>query len=97
MWCPWVKVKLSLGLINSALCHIDVEGTGSMVPPFLTWELDGGEWSASQLFHFSPRETAPIIHCAEGWVSPRETLDVIEKKKSLSPTGNWLSNSSAVH
>jgi hypothetical protein len=87
MWRSWVKVNLSLGLINSALCHIDVEETRNIITPFLTWALEGGEWSASQPFHFNPKKTAQISHCTEGWVGPRDSLDIIEKKNLFPPLG----------
>jgi hypothetical protein len=38
------KVKLSLGLINKALCHYDVWRSGGITPLFLTVPLDGCEW-----------------------------------------------------
>jgi uncharacterized protein YacL len=38
-----VKVKLSLCLINKALCHEDVWGREGIAPPFLALALDGGE------------------------------------------------------
>jgi hypothetical protein len=44
-----VKIdKLSLCSIKQAQGHEDVWGTGSGDPPFLTLELDGGEWSVSR-------------------------------------------------
>jgi hypothetical protein len=39
-----VKVKLPLGLINSALNREDVWGSGCIAPPFLTSLLDGVQW-----------------------------------------------------
>jgi hypothetical protein len=35
----------------------------------LPWALDGGEWSASCPYHFTPRERAPLasIHWIRGW------------------------------
>jgi hypothetical protein len=38
------EVKLSLYLINEALCHEDIRGSGGIAPAFLTLALDGGEW-----------------------------------------------------
>jgi hypothetical protein len=35
-----VKVKVKF-------VHVDVMGSGGIAPPFVTSELDGGEWSAS--------------------------------------------------
>jgi hypothetical protein len=40
-----VKVKLSLCLINLALYHQNIGGSGGIAPPSLTSALDGGEWS----------------------------------------------------
>jgi hypothetical protein len=41
------NVKVSQCFINYAPCHEDVWGNSGIAPPFLTLELDGGEWSAS--------------------------------------------------
>jgi hypothetical protein len=57
-----VKVKLSLCLINSALCHEDIWGSGGIAPPFLTSALDGGEWSASRPCRFTPGERSDGLH-----------------------------------
>jgi hypothetical protein len=40
----------------------------------LTSGLDGGEWSASRLGRFTPRERAPGTHWIGGWVGPRADL-----------------------
>jgi hypothetical protein len=48
-----IKVKLFLCLINHALCHGDIWGSGGIAPPFLTSTLDGGEWSASRPGRFA--------------------------------------------
>jgi hypothetical protein len=42
----------------------------------LTSALDRGEWSASHLSHFTPRERTPGTHWIGGWVGPRIVLDV---------------------
>jgi hypothetical protein len=34
-------------------------GSGGIAPPFLALALDGGEWSASHLCHFTPRRRGP--------------------------------------
>jgi hypothetical protein len=78
-----VKVKLSLCLINYALCHEDLWGTGVITPPFLTSAPDAGERSASRLGRFTPREIAADNHWIGGWVGPRAGLDVVEKRKIL--------------
>jgi hypothetical protein len=54
------KVKLSLCLINYALCHEDILGSGGTAPPFLTSALHGGDWSNSCLDCFTPEEIAPV-------------------------------------
>jgi hypothetical protein len=56
----------------------------------LTLALDGGEWLASFPGHFTPREIAPGTHWIGGWVGPRAVLDMVVKRKILSP--HWESN-----
>jgi hypothetical protein len=51
----------------------------------LTSALDGGEWSASRLGRFTPRERAPGTHWIEGWVGPRAVPDMVVKRKIPSP------------
>jgi hypothetical protein len=51
----------------------------------LTSALDGGEWSASHLGRFTPRERAPSTHWIGGWVGPRNGLDTVSKIKIPSP------------
>jgi hypothetical protein len=51
----------------------------------LTSALDGGEWSASRPFPFTPRERAPGTHWIGGWVGPRAGLDAVMKGKIPSP------------
>jgi hypothetical protein len=57
---------------------------------FLTSALDGGEWSGSCPSHFTLRERAPGTHWIGGLVGPRASLDVVMKRKILSPC--WESN-----
>jgi hypothetical protein len=47
-------------------------------PPFLTSELDGGEWSALRSGYSPPR-----THWVGGWVGPRAGLVAVEKRKIL--------------
>jgi hypothetical protein len=47
----------------------------------LTLVLEGGEWSASHLGHFTPGERALGTHWIGGWVGPRAILDVVVKRK----------------
>jgi hypothetical protein len=56
-------------------------GSVGIAPPFLTPTLDGGEWSASRLYRFTPEERAPGTHWIESWLGPRAGLDVVEKRK----------------
>jgi hypothetical protein len=58
-------------------------GSGGIPPPFLTLALDGGEWSASGPYFFTPRVRAPDYNWIGGWVGPRAGLDVVEKRKIL--------------
>jgi hypothetical protein len=51
---------------------------------FLTSALDGGEWSASRLGRFTPRERAPDTRWIGGWVGPRRS---VEEKNSHPPPG----------
>jgi hypothetical protein len=50
--------------------------------------LDGDEWSASHPGRFTPGEIVPGTHWIEGWVGPRASLDVVEKKKILPLLGS---------
>jgi hypothetical protein len=51
----------------------------------LTLALDGGEWSASRPYRFTPRERDPCTHWIGSWVSPRVVLDEVVKRKIPSP------------
>jgi hypothetical protein len=79
------NVKLSL-CFNWAPRHEGVLGEwrySSMHS--LTSALDGGEWSASHPGCFTPRERAPGTRWIGFWVGPRTSLDVVMKRKILSP------------
>jgi hypothetical protein len=52
---------------------------------FLTSALDGGEWSATRLYRFTPGKRAPGTHWIGGWVGSRAGLDDVEK--IIDPTG----------
>jgi hypothetical protein len=52
---------------------------------FLTLALDGSEWSALCLSHFTPRERAHGTHCIGGWVSLRISLDAVAKNIPFLP------------
>jgi hypothetical protein len=60
-----------------------VANDGTAPPPFLTLELDGGEWSASHHWHLTFGERAPGIHWIGGWVGLWASLDAVEKRKIL--------------
>jgi hypothetical protein len=73
---------LSLCLINQALCHEGIWGSGGTAPTLLTSALDGGEWSAS------PLGKEPLVtQSIGGWVGPRAGLDAVEKRKILPLSG----------
>jgi hypothetical protein len=69
-----VKVKLSSCLINQATRHEDVWGSGG-ISPFLTRELDEGEWSVSH----------PGVRWIGDWVGLRAVLDAAENRKISFP------------
>jgi len=51
------------------------------VHSFLTLALDGGEWSVSCPSHFTPGESAPIVHLVGGWMDHTASLYASEKRK----------------
>jgi hypothetical protein len=57
-----------------------------IAPPFLTSELDGGEWSASRSGRFPDEERAPGTKWIGNCVGPRAGLDAVGKKISLMPS-----------
>jgi hypothetical protein len=59
-------------------------GVNIQIHIFLTSALDGGEWSASRPFRFTPGKRAPGTHWIGGWVGPTAGLDNVEK--ILDPT-----------
>jgi hypothetical protein len=64
-------------VLNSALCYEHVLASGGIAPPFLILVLNGGDWSASLLRHFTPGERAPGSHCIRRWAGPTVGLDAI--------------------
>jgi hypothetical protein len=52
---------------------------------FFTFELAGGEWSASGPGRFTPGERVPSTHWIGGLVDPRAGLDDVENRNG--PTG----------
>ena len=51
---------------------------------FLTSPLDGGQWSTSRPSRFTPVKCAGT-HPIGGWVRPRASLDILEKRKFVCP------------
>jgi hypothetical protein len=45
-------------------------GRGDITLPFLSLELDEGEWSASHPSCFTAGDSAPTTHWLGGWVGP---------------------------
>jgi hypothetical protein len=54
-------------VLNYALCHEDVWGSGGTATPLVTWVLDNGEWSATRPRRFTCRETDPSTHWVVGY------------------------------
>jgi hypothetical protein len=50
----------------------------SAAPPFLTSELDGGEWLALRSYRFIPEERGPGTDWMGDWVDPRTGLKAVE-------------------
>jgi hypothetical protein len=63
------------------------EGVEVRAPPFLTPELDGGEWSATRPCRFRPGEMVPVTLCIRGCLSPSTGMDSLERR-NLDPAGN---------
>jgi hypothetical protein len=79
-----LKVKLSLCLTKHHAMKEYWEWRYSSMHS-LTSALDGGEWSASRLGRFTPKERAPRTHWIGGWVGPRAGLDAVVKRNIPSP------------
>jgi hypothetical protein len=50
--------------------------------------VDEGEWSVSRSGRFIPGEGAPGTHRIGSWAGLRADVDVVAKRKNLSPAGN---------
>jgi hypothetical protein len=48
---------------------------------FLNLALDVGGWATSCLIHSPAREETSITDGIEGWMGPRESLDVLEERE----------------
>jgi hypothetical protein len=79
---------------NTEYTLYEVLGSGGIVPTFLTSALDGDEWSASSLSHFTPEETAPHNHCIEAGRAPQVWM-LCRRDKSLASAGNRIPISSS--
>jgi hypothetical protein len=51
-----------------------------MAPSFLNSALDEGDWCASCVYRFTPRETAITVLFPRNWVEPSTSLGVMEKR-----------------
>jgi hypothetical protein len=87
-----VTLKLSSYLVNQVLRHKEVSGIGIIAPSFLTWELGGGEWSASCPDRLTPGERAPGTTLIGELLGPRAGLNAVEERKTFCPY--WESNPS---
>jgi hypothetical protein len=57
------------------------------VSVFLTWAVDGGEWSAFSFRRFTPKKEPQGWHWLGGWVGHSVSLDTM-KRRSFSVPGN---------
>lgn len=76
---------LFLCLNNSASCHEGVWGSKGIAPPCLTSAVDGGEWSAWRLGHFTPTERVHDTHWRGFLMGSKASLDAVEKRKVCCP------------
>jgi hypothetical protein len=79
-----IVVKLSLCLTKHHAMKT-FWGVEVWLHSFLTSAVDRGEWSASRLGRFTPRERAPVTHWIRGSVGPRAVLDVVVERKIPNP------------
>jgi hypothetical protein len=59
-----------------------------MASPFITWPLDGGEWSTSRFSPFTPEEQPPVPTGWEAGWAPESSWPLWRRIKSLAPAGN---------
>jgi hypothetical protein len=67
--------------MNQAPRHEDILGSGVIAPLFLTLELNGGEWWALWRGRFTPGKITHPTRWIGIRVSPRVSLDLVEKRK----------------
>jgi hypothetical protein len=48
----------------------------------------GGEWSASGPCRLTSGDEAPGTHCIRGWVSPKASMNTVEKRDYFTYTGH---------
>jgi hypothetical protein len=65
--------------------------SGFIDPPFLTWVLDGGEWSASQPGRFTTGGKIPRYPLDRRLVGPQSRSERYGEEKILDPTGTLTS------
>jgi hypothetical protein len=78
----WEEVKVKLSLCFFITEHHTMKASREWrynSTHYLTSELDGGEWSASRLGRFNPRERVPGTHWIGGWVGHRTGLEAVVK------------------
>jgi hypothetical protein len=90
-------------VFHEARRYAGLWGSGRMAPLFLTFVLNGGQWSASRPGRFAPKED-PGIHWIGGWVAPTKTYITCRCWESnhgrptrslltiLSYAGSWFSS-----
>jgi hypothetical protein len=71
MWEDSVKVDIFVPVLNLAPRNENLWRGGGTAPQFLTFALNGCEWSASRLGHFNPRKREhgtywTVVGCRSG-------------------------------
>jgi hypothetical protein len=75
-----VKVKDKVFSIHAVRACKGSRGMGQC-HSLITLALDGGEWSSLCPSHFYPREIATTTSCTGSWVGPKDSLDILGKRK----------------
>jgi hypothetical protein len=70
------------------------KGAGVLLHSFLTSAINGGEQLVSRPDRVSPGEKAPNSHWIGSWVTPRDGLDAMAKRKTTVPAGSRSPSSS---
>jgi hypothetical protein len=92
-----VKVKLSLCLINYALCHDDIWGVEVYLHKFVTLALND-EWSVSCPSHFTLEESGPSTPTGQEAARAPEAFWMLWKGGKIScPCQEWNPDFSAIH